>query len=279
MKQLIILFLVLINLAGFSQDTKRCEGSEPTYINRMPGFYISDCKNSDYNEMDFIYYEKGKAIKIHKGGKYYEIWYWKNADETRQISSAQVRANYTNAILKAKGKVLSSESSPEPVFTASINGREVYISLAIGNSSDIKNYHIYIVEVEQMQQDIIINLEEAIDRDGKVALYGILFDTDKSTIKPESEKALQQIIDYLNEHPKVNIIIVGHTDMTGDFTHNMKLSKDRAEAVKEYLIKIGKIDSKRLGFDGVGPLCPVSTNDSENGKTLNRRVEIVKILK
>jgi outer membrane protein OmpA-like peptidoglycan-associated protein len=127
-----------------------------------------------------------------------------------------------------------------------------------------------------MQQDIVINLEEALDRDGKVALYGILFDTDKSTIKPESENALQQIIDYLNEHPNVNIIVVGHTDMTGDFAHNMKLSKDRAEAVTDYLIKTGKIDSKRLTSDGVGPLCPVSTNDSEEGKTLNRRVEIVK---
>jgi outer membrane protein OmpA-like peptidoglycan-associated protein len=278
-KQFIVLFVVLINFVGFSQDTKRCEGSEPSYLNRMPGFYISDCKNSDYNEKDFIYYEKGKANIIHKGGKYYEVWYWKNADETRQISSAQVRANYTNAILKASGKVLSSESSSEPVFTASINGKEVYISLAIGNSSDIKNYHIYVVEVEQMQQDIVINLEEAIDRDGKVALYGILFDTDKSTIKPESEKALQQIIDYLNGHPKVNIIVVGHTDMTGDFAHNMELSKDRAETVTDYLIKTGKIDPKRLASNGVGPLCPVSKNDSEDGKNLNRRVEVVKKLK
>lgn len=70
MKQHIVLFVVLINLLGFAQDTKRCKGSEPNYINRMPGFYISDCKNSDYNKMDFIYYGKGKANKIHKGGKY-----------------------------------------------------------------------------------------------------------------------------------------------------------------------------------------------------------------
>lgn len=130
-----------------------------------------------------------------------------------------------------------------------------------------------------MQQDIVTNLEEAIDWDGKVVLYGISFDTDKSTIKPESEKALQQIIDYLNEHPKVNIIIFAQTNMAGEFLHNMKLSKDRAEAVTDYLIKTGKINSKRLSSDGVGPLCPVSTNNSEDGKTLNRRVEIVKKLK
>ena len=87
------------------------------------------------------------------------------------------------------------------------------------------------------------------------------------------------IIDYLNIKPEVNIIVVGHTDMVGGYDHNLKLSKERAEAVKEYLVKIGKIDSSRLQSEGVGPLCPVSTNEKDDGKTLNRRVEIVKKLK
>ncbi|MFZ1281658.1 MAG: OmpA family protein, partial [Ignavibacteriaceae bacterium] len=194
-----------------------------------------------------------------------------------KYSSAQINDNYYNAILKIKGKALADRKT---TLFASINGKDVYIQVhTAANSSDSRSYRIEVVEVEQMQQDIIINLEEALDRDGKVALYGILFDTDKSTIKPESEKALQQIIDYLNTNPKVNIIIVGHTDMTGEFSHNMKLSKDRAEEIKDYLIKTGKIDSSRLESNGVGPLCPVSTNEKDDGKTLNRRVEIVKKLK
>lgn len=277
MKQLVVLLVVLINLVGLSQDKKGCEGSEPSYINRMPGFEISDCKNSDYNDVEFVYYVNGKAFKINKGGKYYDIYYRKKEGDTQKYSSAQINENYYNAVVKIKGKALADRKT---TLSANIKGREVYIQVhTAANSSDSKSYRIEVVEVEQMQQDIVINLEEAIDRDGKVALYGILFDTDKASIKPESEKALQQIIDYLNEHPKVNIIVVGHTDMTGEFSHNLKLSKERAEAVTNYLIKTGKIDSKRLASDGVGPLCPVSTNDTEDGKTLNRRVEIVKKIK
>jgi len=278
MKKIFFLLLcVLVSKFSYTQDTQKCEESEPNYINRMPGFEISDCKNSDYNEAEFIYYVKGKAEKINKSGKYYDIYYNKQKDVTQKYSSAQIIENYYNAIVKIKGKTLADKKT---TLFANINGKEVYLKIHTAeNSSDAKSYRIEIVEVEQMQQDIVINLEEAIDRDGKAALYGILFDTDKSTIKPESEKALQQVIDYLNNHPKVNIIIVGHTDMVGAYDHNLKLSKERAEAVKEYLVKTGKIDTSRLDSEGVGPLCPVSTNEKDEGKTLNRRVEIVKKLK
>lgn len=278
MKKIIFLLLyILVSNVDYAQDSKKCEGSEPNYINRMPGFEISDCKNSDYNDVEFVYYVKGKSNKLNKGGKYYDLYYSKMKNVTEKFSSAQIIENYFSAVVKINGKSLADKKT---TLSASINGKEVYIKLHTAeNSSDLKSYRVEIVEVEQMQQDIVINLEEAIDRDGKVALYGILFDTDKSTIKPESEKALQQVIDYLNIKPEVNIIVVGHTDMTGEFSHNMKLSKERAEAVVDYLTKTGKIDSKRLTSDGVGPLCPVSTNEKDDGQTLNRRVEIVKKLK
>ena len=70
--------------------------------------------------------------------------------------------------------------------------------------------------------------------------------------------------------------MVGHTDNTGLFASNMTLSKARAKAVKDYLVNKGKIAATRLGSDGVGSLCPVATNGTEEGKALNRRVEIVK---
>ena len=127
-----------------------------------------------------------------------------------------------------------------------------------------------------MKQDIEINMSEGIDRDGKIALYGILFDVGKSVIKPESAPALQMVIDYLVANPAVKIYVVGHTDNTGLFASNITLSKARAKAVKDYLVTKGKIAATRLGSDGVGSLCPVATNGTEEGKALNRRVEIVK---
>lgn len=274
MKQQLLILLTMITSLCFAQDIKRCENSEPSYINRMPGFYINECKNSDYNDAEFIYYIGGKANKINKGGKYYNIWYTKKAEEIQKFSSAQINQNYYNAVIKVKGKALDDKNT---MFLASQNGKEVYIRVhTAANSTDSKSYRVEVLEVEPMQQNIAINLEEAIEKDGKIALYGILFDVGKSDIKPESETALKQITDYLTKNPAVKIIVVGHTDNTGVYSANITLSRSRAESIKNYLITNGKIEASRLMSEGVGSLCPVTTNTSTEGKALNRRVEIVK---
>lgn len=276
MKKVFTLCLSLLSLTMLSQDVKRCESAEPSYINRMPGFYISECKNSEYNDVEFVYYVKGigTALKINKGGKYYDLYYWKNEGETRKFSEAQIIQNYFNAVVKIKGKSLAENKT---TLTATINGKEVYIQLhTAANSVDTKSYRVEIVEVTPMNQDIVLTLQEAIDKDGKAALYGILFDVGKSDLKPESAEALKQITDYLNANPAVKIIVVGHTDNTGSYPTNITLSKARAESLTNYLINTSKIAAARLMSEGAGQFCPVSTNDAEEGRKLNRRVEIVK---
>lgn len=272
-KYFLILFLTVISFCH-AQDVARCKDAEPTYINRMPGFYMSECKNSDYNDVEFVYYVKGKANKINKSGKHYNIFYSKKAEETQKFSSAQINQNYNNAIVKVKGIALDDRLT---TFSASINGKEVYIQVhTAANSTDSKSYSVEIIEVDVMQQNIVVNLEEAIDKYGKIALYGILFEVGKFEIKPESTAALKQITDYLNENPTVKIYIVGHTDNTGTLANNQTLSKARAESIKNYLISTAKIAEARISAEGVASLCPVSSNDNEEGRKLNRRVEIVK---
>jgi outer membrane protein OmpA-like peptidoglycan-associated protein len=275
MKRVLTLCLALFSFTLFAQDVKRCESAEPFYVNRMPGFYISECKLSEYNTVEFVYYVKGDARKINEGGKHYDLYYFKNSDETRKFSEAQIIQNYFNAVVKIKGKALADKKT---TLTASINGKEVYIQLhTAANSTDTKSYRIEILEVEAMKQDVVVNLQEAIDRDGKASIYGILFDVGKSDIKAASAEAIKQITDYLNANPAVKIIVVGHTDNTGGYADNITLSKARAESVKNYLIKTGKITATRLLSEGAGQYCPVSTNDTEEGRRLNRRVEIVKL--
>jgi outer membrane protein OmpA-like peptidoglycan-associated protein len=270
---ILMIFIMLVSICK-AQDVARCKDAEPTYINRMPGFYISECKNSDYNDVEFVYYVNGKANKIKKGGKHYNIFYSKKADETQKFSSAQINQNYSNAVVKVKGIALDDRLT---TFSASVNGKEVYIQVhTAANSSDSKSYSIEIIEVDVMQQNIVVNLDEAIEKYGKIALYGILFDVGKSEIKAESAESLKQITDYLNAHPTVKIYIVGHTDNTGTYPNNLKLSKDRAESIKNYLVLTSKIAEARLTAEGVASLCPVSSNDNEEGRKLNRRVEIVK---
>jgi hypothetical protein len=105
---------------------------------------------------------------------------------------------------------------------------------------------------------------------GHIALYGILFDTDKTDIKPESVAALDEIAKFLKADAKVGVYIVGHTDNVGGFEHNMSLSLRRAEAVvKELTTKYG-IPAGRLKAVGTGPAVPLAPNDTEEGRATNR---------
>ncbi len=104
-------------------------------------------------------------------------------------------------------------------------------------------------------------------------LNHVLFDFDKSELRTESYKELNSISEFLTQNPDIHILITGHTDNIGSESFNMKLSEDRAKAVFEYLYKKG-ISVKRMGFRGMGSTMPVSDNDTEKGRQLNRRVEI-----
>jgi outer membrane protein OmpA-like peptidoglycan-associated protein len=119
-------------------------------------------------------------------------------------------------------------------------------------------------------------LEENIIKDGHMAVYGIYFDTGKSDIKPESDETIKEIAALLKTNASMQVYIVGHTDNVGKLKDNMELSQKRAEAVVNELITKYKIPSTNLQAEGVGPLAPLATNDTKEGKELNRRVDIVK---
>jgi outer membrane protein OmpA-like peptidoglycan-associated protein len=129
-----------------------------------------------------------------------------------------------------------------------------------------------------MAQEVMVDPEamaQDISNTGHVAVYGVFFDFDSSTIKPESEPTLKAIAEMLKASPRLGVYIMGHTDMEGNLDYNMTLSKKRAEAVVQALVQKYSVGSNRLQAQGVGPLCPVSTNRTEEGRKLNRRVEIV----
>ncbi|MEJ2528644.1 MAG: OmpA family protein [Gammaproteobacteria bacterium] len=136
-----------------------------------------------------------------------------------------------------------------------------------------------IIEVRPMKQNMVVvkaaEMSKAIALNGRVALYGILFDTDQATIKPESKATLEEIAKLLQQEPNLALHVVGHTDSTGSFEHNLDLSKRRANAVKLALTKEFGIDSGRLTPNGVASLAPIASNATEDGRAKNRRVELV----
>lgn len=112
--------------------------------------------------------------------------------------------------------------------------------------------------------------------DAKIVTHGINFDIDKATIKPESMGTLNMIVKIMQNNPDLKFEIDGHTDNSGSAQHNMVLSQQRADAVEAQLISMG-IDASRLTTKGFGDTKPISSNDTQEGKANNRRVEFVKI--
>jgi len=118
-------------------------------------------------------------------------------------------------------------------------------------------------------------MQKSIVQSGRVALYGIYFDTASAQLKPESKAALAEIAKLLASQPGMKLHVVGHTDNQGGLESNFDLSKNRAGAVRQALISQYAIDPARLTANGVSYLAPVASNTDEAGRAKNRRVELV----
>lgn len=112
--------------------------------------------------------------------------------------------------------------------------------------------------------------------DTKIITHGINFDYNKSSLRPESMGTLNMVAQVLKDNPSLKFEVGGHTDSDGDASYNLKLSQERAEAVKTQLVKMG-IDATRLTTKGYGKTKPISAGDTPEAKANNRRVEFVKI--
>jgi len=127
-----------------------------------------------------------------------------------------------------------------------------------------------------MQKDKpVIKDFEMVKEGMTITLRGIYFDFDKSTIKPESRPALDDAAKILKDNPSINVEIQGHTDSKGSDSYNLNLSDQRAGSVVNYLVQNFGIERNRLTAKGYGEARPIATNDTDDGRTLNRRVEFV----
>jgi outer membrane protein OmpA-like peptidoglycan-associated protein len=212
-------------------------------------------------------------------GPYTHIVYQINAGATL-ASPIQIARNYQNAIKKVGGAVVYERMDGVGGTTTMklVRGTdEIWAQVGVGDCGF--NYVIDVVEKAGMKQEVTANAEvfrDDIRTTGHAAVYGIYFDTDQSVVKPESEPALKEVARLLQADLKLSVRVVGHTDSTGDLAHNVSLSEARARAVVAALTAKHGVAAARLTAHGVGPLAPVASNDTEEGRAKNRRVELVK---
>ena len=141
------------------------------------------------------------------------------------------------------------------------------------------NYVLDIIECKPLETGKVTvsaaSIEKDIEKDSHSSVYGILFDTGKTDVKPESAETLLEISKVLSNNQKLKLFVVGHTDNEGTYAYNLDLSKKRAEAVVNELSAKYGVAVTRLVPQGVGPTCPLTSNKTEDGKARNRRVELV----
>lgn len=177
---------------------------------------------------------------------------------------------------QTNGLFAASDGDPRYVAARVTRGQaQAYVAVMVGK----QRTQVDVVEVKAMDKGLVAvdpaALARGLEKNGSVRIYGILFDVDKAEIRPESKATLAAIADLLRAQPGLSIFVVGHTDSTGALDHNFKLSAARARAVTAALGRDFGIAAARLDAHGAGPLAPVAPNTTEDGRQLNRRVELV----
>jgi outer membrane protein OmpA-like peptidoglycan-associated protein len=150
----------------------------------------------------------------------------------------------------------------------------VIIGAAIGGTAGALIGNYMDKQAEEMQRDISGAKIERVGEGIKITFdSGILFETDSYALQTQARTNISKLAVILNKYPDTNILVTGHTDSDGTDQYNQTLSEQRAKSVSDYTMGQG-INSSRLSIIGLGEKEPAATNETIEGKHLNRRVEI-----
>jgi OOP family OmpA-OmpF porin len=275
MRRLLFLAFAVTAIAVPARAQQDADGSKDhPMFSRMPGYYIEEYDAQDFTSIE-LDTDPGKKVE----GRFWKISYWLK-DGARKAGPVQIARNYMNLMLQRGGKKLLDDvdaGGGTAIAQMPINGKNIYMQIGVSNGGEV--YDLTIVEEAGMEQQVeftAMELAKALNEKGSVALHNILFDTGKATLKPESAAALAPIGELMKSDTALKLEIQGHTDNVGQSAANLKLSQDRAAAVKTYLVQQLQVPAARLTTAGLGDTKPIADNASENGRAQNRRVELVK---
>lgn len=274
---LIFVLSLVFAVPVYSGDVK-----EHPLVRPFPGSTLNEnmCKYNNFNEYTFTVMdpETKKVTKTTVRGKFWDLLYTlydSDGNWDRSHTPLEYRENYKAAALEKGGTVLYDKDTTLVFTLPNDDGGKTWVHFYVTNGSQ---QYLRIIEEAGFKKSLTFGpaeMKAALDAEGRVQLNDILFDLDKATLQSESTKQLQNVVTLLKENPDLNLEVQGHTDNQGNEDYNLELSQRRAETVVAYLGLFG-IDFERLSPKGYGESEPVESNDTEEGRAKNRRVELVK---
>jgi outer membrane protein OmpA-like peptidoglycan-associated protein len=276
----------LLGLAApvIAQDTHpdAAECKDSSVLSRIPGCWLEACVAKDFDSLD-IYRatEKPDVFDVTKGtpveGQTTVIEY----SCPSSVSALEIARNAERALLTAgyslvmSGKATNDVGSHVPAVVAKKGGQWVQVLTDTGGRAYLMSA-VKEAEVSQVMTADATAMAASINLTGHVAVYGITFDSGQSTITPQSDAALAEMVTLLTNNPSWRMRIEGHADNVGTTSLNANLSIRRAAAVSTWLVAHG-VDGTRLTHEGYGESRPIGDNTTEDGRARNRRVELVKL--
>lgn len=247
--------------APLDASGKTCK--DPAWLVKgYPGFKLAKCDPRDFDQLTFDTKDGQKTLAGRILDHDYQL-----VDPAQDPVAEAVQKNFVAALEKIGAKLVTQ---PDDVFNAVLEqktpqGELWYIyAHTSGNDNSTTSYELTTIEVGGPPA-----------KGCKLEIYGVHFDTDKSTLRPDSEPVLDQVLALLKAEPRLTGDLSGHTDDTGAKEYNLKLSQARAAAVKAWLVAHG-VAAARLTTHGYGDTRPLVPNDSDEHRAKNRRVELVR---
>lgn len=227
----------------------------------------------DFGRLVVNYRDASGSVQEVAEGRYWHLFYQL---ENRETSRDEILSNYESEARRIGGETINRRAT-RLVFRVTQPGGGV-----IRCRLDARSGGAYELEIiDEAGLDLSVEFDpdallEALNRDGRIAIYGILFDVDRATLRPGSGEVLDTITSIMDSGPGLRLEVQGHTDSTGTAERNRVLSQERAGAVVSALRLYG-VDAGRLVARGFGPDQPIGDNGTEEGRQQNRRVELVRL--
>jgi OOP family OmpA-OmpF porin len=283
------------------------EGKDHPALGRYPGATIRGYDFKEYEQAQFPLskpFSKGGKVTADKllplEGRVTYLHY----EAPPSTSTLQVFRNYQSALRRGgfkelfvcerpcgeqhfshwgemmKARRLYLNGGSEDMFFVTAQRDNTYVALAVTMVSTTPSVFEFVVETTALDDQKIAvvgnsAIAQGLAQGGKVDVYGFLFDTGKSQLKPDSAATLRELAQVLKDNPRLAVDVIGHTDDVGASDANLALSLARAQAVVAALTSEHGIQPTRLAALGKGATQPVAPNKTEDGRARNRRVEIV----